>query len=118
MLLAVEHVHRHLIREVISNHSIDNVKTCLNGYFLDAVTVELLQLFICQVIDKVLLGSSRLNGEGLLLWVNDNAMTVETFTELLIGEIHLTRNKFAVRLGWFNWSGLDLYGLDDCLEVC
>ena len=118
MLLAVEHIHRHLIRKVVLDHIIDDVKTCLNGDFLDAVAVELFQLFISQVIDKVLLGSSRLYGEGLLLRVNDNAVTVETFTELLIGEIHLTRNKFIVRLGWLDRSGLDLYGLDDRLEVC
>ena len=118
MLLAVEHIHRHLIRKVVLDHIIDDVKTCLNGDFLDAVAVELLQLFIREVIDKVLLGSSRLDGEGLLLRVNDNAVTVETFTELLICEIHLTRNKFIVRLGWLDWSGLDLYGFDDRLEVC
>ena len=59
-----------------------------------------------------------MNGEGFLLRVNDNAVTVETFTELLIGEIDLTRNEFVVRLGWLDWSGLDLYGLDDRLEVC
>ena len=76
MILAVEHIHRYLIIEVCLNHVIDDVKTCLNRNFLDVIAVELLQLFICQVIDKVLLGSSGLYGQGLLFRVNDNAVTV------------------------------------------
>ena len=118
MFLAVEHIHRHLIRKVVLDHIIDYVKTCLYRDFLDAVAVEFLQLVICQVIDKVLFGSRRLDGKGLLLWVNDDAVTVETFTELLSGEIDLARNEFVVRLGWFNGSRFDFYRLDDRLEIC
>ena len=58
MLLAVEHIHRHLFVEVVLDNIIDNIKTCLYRNFLDVVARELLQLFICQVIDKVLLCSS------------------------------------------------------------
>ena len=58
MFLAVEHIHRYLVVEVSLDYIIDDVKTCLNRNFLDAVAVELLQLFLSQVIYKVLLGSS------------------------------------------------------------
>ena len=84
LLLGIEHIHRYLLAEVAFDDIIENVETLLNRHFLDGVACQLLDFFLSQVIDEILLGGRGLDGEGLFFWINHDAVTVQTFLELLI----------------------------------
>ena len=55
-------------------------------------------LILCEVIDKVLLGSSGLNGQGLVGCIYDDAVRRKTLLPFVIAEIDLGGSKgWAVR---------------------
>ena len=108
MLCAVEHVFRDTVLEITTDDMVKEVYTLLQGNGLQGVVCQLLDFFLRQVIDEILLGASGLDGKQLLVSINDDAMGREHFLPFLIGEIHIGSDEFLVRLGWLRrtWTGL------------
>ena len=117
LFFAVEHVHGDLLLEVTADDMVHHVESLLQGSALEGVVGELAQLFVAQVIDKVLLGGSGLDGERLLLCINDNTMGRQTFLPLLIGEIDIGSDEVFVWLGRFLRSRTGNHGWEDILKV-
>ena len=68
---------------------------------LDGIVGQLLHLILCEVIDKVLLGSSGLDSQCLVGCIYDNAMRRKTLLPFVIAEINLGGDEFVVWLGRF-----------------
>ena len=117
MLFAVEHVLGNLSLEVTADDVVHDVKALLHGSALEGVVGEFAQLFVTQVIDKILLGGSGLDGQRLFLGIDDNTMRRQAFLPFLIGEIDIGGDEVFVGLGCFLWSRAGDYRREDVLQV-
>ena len=117
LLFAVEHLLGNLPFEVSADDMVHHVESLLQGSALEGVVGELAQFFVTQVIDKILLGGSGLDGQRLLLCIDDDAMGRQAFLPLLIGEIDIGSDKLVVWLGRFLRSRTGNHGREDILKV-
>ena len=101
LLFGIEHIHRQFVLEIVPDGIVDDVNAVLDRYLLDGVVGQLLHLILCEVIDKVLLGSSGLNGQGLVGCIYDDAVRRKTLLPFVIAEINLGGDEFVVWLGRF-----------------
>ena len=117
LLFTVEHILGNLLLEVTADDMVHHVKAILHRCALEGVVGEFAQLFVAQVIDKVLLRGSGLDGQRLLLCIDDDTMGRQAFLPLLIGEIDIRCDEVFVWLGRFLRSRTGNHGWKDILQV-
>ena len=117
LLFAIEHILGNLLLEVTADDMVHNVESFLHGSALEGIVGELAQLFVTQVIDKVLQGGCGLDSQRLLLCIDDDTMGRQAFLPLLIGEIDIGSDEFVVWLGRFLRSRTGNHGWKDILKV-
>ena len=101
LLFGIEHIHRQFVLEIVPDGIVDDVNAVLDRYLLDGIVGQFLHFILSEVIDKVLLGGSGLDGECFVGCIYDDAMRRKTLLPFVIAEINLRGDEFVVWLGRF-----------------
>ena len=101
LLFGIEHIHRQFVLEIVPDGIVDDVNAVLDRYLLDGIVGQFLHFILSEVIDKVLLGGSGLDGECFVGCIYDDAMRRKTLLPFVIAEINLGGDEFVVCLGRF-----------------
>ena len=117
MLVTVQIIQGHFIREISGNDPVQELQTLLNGMLFKRIRCKRFDFLFRQVIDHVRVDILGLHGEGSVLRIDNKPVRSKALRPFFVREIDRRSDKLPVRAGRFLAAGTADHRCNGSLQV-